>query len=97
MAASASGLDGDRIAVVARLFVAPTARGQGIGRALLERATNEAEHLGRRAVLDVVEDHVAAIALYEDCGWTFLGRVNWSLPGGLPLRELVYLSPEPAS
>jgi GNAT superfamily N-acetyltransferase len=96
MAASATGLDAGRIAVVARLFVAPSARGQGVGRALLERATDEALSLGRRAVLDVVEDHVAAIGLYEDRGWTFLGRVNWSLPGGQPLRELVYLSPEPA-
>lgn len=96
VAVSATGLDEDRIAMVARLFVAPAARRQGVGRTLLERATDEAMRLGRRAVLDVVEEHRAAIALYEDCGWTLLGRVNWSLPGGLGLRELVYLSPEPA-
>jgi RimJ/RimL family protein N-acetyltransferase len=46
-------------------------------------------------VLDVVEDHKAAIALYENCGWTRVGRVDWKLPGDLPLREFVYVAPDP--
>jgi GNAT superfamily N-acetyltransferase len=96
MAVRVTGLEEDGVAVVGRLFVASSARRQGIGRALLERATEEAAHLGRRTVLDVVEDNRAAIELYEDCGWALLGRVNWELPGGLPLRELVYLSPDPS-
>ncbi len=96
LAVSATGLDEDSIAAIARLFVAPGAGRQGVGRALLDRATVEATRLGWRAILDVVEDHRAAVALYEACGWALLGRVDWSLPSGLPLRELVYLSPEPA-
>ncbi len=55
----------------------PPGRRRGIGRALLEEATQEAVRRGRRAVLDVVEDHVAAIELYESCGWTRAGRVDW--------------------
>jgi GNAT superfamily N-acetyltransferase len=94
LAVSVTGLDKDDVAVVGRLFIAPSARRQGIGRALLERATEAAVGLGRRAVLDVVEGHSAAIELYEACGWALVGRVYWELPGGLPLRELVYLSPE---
>jgi GNAT superfamily N-acetyltransferase len=96
VALSVTGLKEERIAVVARLLVIPAARRQGIGRALLEKAILEAAKLGRRAVLDVVEDHKAAIALYEDCGWASVGRVDWTLPGGLPLREFVYISPDPA-
>lgn len=92
---AATGLDEDRIAVVARLLVAPGARRMGVGRALLERVTTEAVHLGRRLALDVVDEHVRAIALYEDCGWVRVGQVDWSLPGGRPLREYVYLAPDP--
>jgi ribosomal protein S18 acetylase RimI-like enzyme len=91
---SATGLGEDGIAVVARLLVAPAARRQGIGRALLDKATRRAANLGRRAVLEVVEDHRAAIALYEKCGWTRAGRVDRVLPGNLPLRELVFVAPE---
>jgi [ribosomal protein S18]-alanine N-acetyltransferase len=96
MAVLATGVAEDRIAFVARLLVAPAARRRGTGRALLEKATREASQLGRRAVLDVVEDHRAAISLYESCGWTRAGRVDWALPGDLPLREFVYLAPDPA-
>ena len=95
LAVSATGLSEDKIAVVARLLVSPSARRQGIGRALLEKATRVAAQLGRRAVLDVVEDHRAAVALYEKCGWTRAGRADWTLPDGLPLHELVYVSPDP--
>lgn len=90
---SLTGMTDDDMAVVARLLVAPTARRQGIGRALLTKATDAASSLGRRAVLDVVDDHRAAIALYEECGWVRIGGVEWTLPGDLPLRELIYLSP----
>lgn len=86
-------LDEDEVAVFARLLVSPTARRLGIGRALLEHATLEAARLGRRAVLDVVDDHRAAIALYERAGWVRVGKVDWKLPDGRPLREFVYVSP----
>ncbi len=95
VALSATGLDEDGIAVVARLLVAPSARRRGIGQALLEKATLEAAQIGRRAVLDVVEDHSAAIALYERCEWQRVGRVEWMLPGDLLLQEFVYVGPKP--
>jgi GNAT superfamily N-acetyltransferase len=93
---SATGLDKDDVAVVARLLVAPAARRRGLGRILLERATAEAEALGRRAALDVVDEHTKAIALYEDCGWIRVAQVDWSLPGGRPFHELIYVAPERA-
>lgn len=95
IALGATGLREDQVAVVARLLVSPSARGMGIGRALLEHATSAAVRLGRRAILDVVDEHLAAIALYERAGWTRVGQVDWNLPDGRPLREFVYISPGP--
>ena len=95
VAASATGLSEDRLVVLARLLVSPAARRQGIGQALVELATTEARSLGLRAVLDVVDEHKAAIALYERLGWTREGTINWKLPDGRPLREFVYVSPAP--
>ena len=94
VARTAAGLDDHRVAVVARLLVSPAARRRGAGRELLGRATAMAARLGRRPVLDVVDEHRGAIALYEDCGWTRVGQVEWALPDGRPLRELVYVGPE---
>jgi GNAT superfamily N-acetyltransferase len=95
LAEAATGLSTDDLIVVARLLVAPAGRRRGIGRALLDRATEEASRLERRAVLDVVEDHHAAIVLYDRSGWFRVGRVDWNLPDGRPLREYVYVSPGP--
>lgn len=95
IALDATGLREDQVAVLARLLVSPSVRGMGIGRALLEHATTAATRLGRRAVLDVVDDHVSAIALYDRSGWTRVGQVEWNLPDGRPLREFVYVSPGP--
>ncbi|HMC40703.1 MAG TPA: GNAT family N-acetyltransferase [Acidimicrobiales bacterium] len=92
---AATGLPEDRVIVIARLLVDPGARRAGVGRALLDRAVEEATRMGRRAVLDVVEEHTAAIALYDGAGWTQLGTVEWSLPGDLWFREFVYLAPGP--
>ncbi|MGD6757013.1 GNAT family N-acetyltransferase [Streptomyces sp. BH105] len=61
------------VAVVGRLFVAPSVRGHRLGAALLERAAREARLHGALAVLDVVTTDRAAIALYERLGWRFLG------------------------
>ncbi|MCX3062831.1 GNAT family N-acetyltransferase [Streptomyces beihaiensis] len=71
----APGLAGPKaaVAVVGRLFVAPTARGRGTGAALLERATRAARRRGLRAVLDVVARDTAAVAVYERLGWEPLG------------------------
>lgn len=97
MALSATGLGPEGIAVVARMLVDPPARRQGIGRALLGLAEVEAARLGRKAVLDVVDVHQAAIALYDACGWTRVGEVRWELPGGRPFREFVYVAPSGTS
>jgi GNAT superfamily N-acetyltransferase len=58
------------IVEVKRMYVAPSARGQGVGRALLTRLEAEARRLGYSEV--VLETGVAqphAIALYEGAGY----------------------------
>ena len=95
VAVSATGLSENQLVVLARLLVSPAARRRGVGRALVGHATLEARRLGLRVVLDVVDEHRDAVALYEHLGWTRAGTVNWKLPDGRPFREFVYISPEP--
>ncbi|MEU8774506.1 GNAT family N-acetyltransferase [Streptomyces sp. NPDC048606] len=71
-----SGRTPDRTAVVGRLFVAPAARGHGIGALLIARAVEEARRRALHAVLDVVASDTAATALYERLGWELLDTVE---------------------
>jgi GNAT superfamily N-acetyltransferase len=88
-----SGLGDEELAVVARLIVAPAARHQGVGRALLETATAQAREVGRRPILDVHATLISAISLYESVGWLLAGSTEISLPNGRLLPERVYVSP----
>ena len=90
----ATGLEPDQLAVVARLLVAPRARRAGLGRALLETAATHARSKGQRAVLDVVQDAAAPIALYEATGWTRLEPLKLNFADGTSLDLWVYLGPE---
>ncbi|MET8079502.1 GNAT family N-acetyltransferase [Streptomyces sp. NPDC005303] len=76
-----NGTGPQQAAVVGRLFVAPQARGHGIGALLMGRAVREARHRGLHPVLDVVASDTAAAALYERLGWTRLATVEqrWSV------------------
>uniref|UniRef100_UPI0034DFC82E GNAT family N-acetyltransferase n=1 Tax=Streptomyces flavofungini TaxID=68200 RepID=UPI0034DFC82E len=79
---TAAGVSAQTTAVVSRLFVAPDARGHGIGALLMGRVTREARARGLHPVLDVVSSDASAAALYERLGWRFLDAVEreW-LPG----------------
>lgn len=96
MAASAAGVGPEQLGVVARLLVAPGARRQGAGRALLQAAARRAVELGRRPVLDVVRTHAAAIALYHRAGWTRVGDVQVTFTTGQTVDELVFVGPDAA-
>ncbi|HLW44894.1 MAG TPA: GNAT family N-acetyltransferase [Acidimicrobiales bacterium] len=93
-AAEASGRPPERLAVVGRLLVAPAARRRGAGARLLSHAALQSWKLGRRPILDVVVDHVAAIALYEREGWERVGPVEVHFADGQTFRELVFLGPD---
>lgn len=62
-------------AEVQTLAVAPSARGQGLGRALVTRARAVARAAGaRRLGLEVREDDPVAVGLYAGAGFTRSGR-----------------------
>lgn len=71
-----TGVGVDGTAVLSRLFVAPSARGRGLGASLVSEAVVEARRRGLHPVLDVVASDTAAAALYERLGWQFLATVE---------------------
>lgn len=73
---SREGVSSAAVAVVNRLFVAPTARGHGIGALLMTRVMREAKERGLHPVLDVVASDTSAVALYERLGWELLATVE---------------------
>ncbi|WFB10851.1 GNAT family N-acetyltransferase [Streptomyces sp. LX-29] len=71
-----NGTGPERAAVVGRLFVAPRARGHGLGALLIDRAVRESRSHGLHPVLDVVASDTAAAALYERLGWRRMATVE---------------------
>lgn len=94
LTAERTGLPASEFGVVARLVVAPTFRGHGIGRRLLSTAASQARSRGLRPLLDVNAAQSAAVRLYERAGWTRLGEVHVAFANGLHLDEFVYLAPD---
>jgi GNAT superfamily N-acetyltransferase len=92
----ATGLGPERLAVLARLLVAPELRRQGIAQQLIAVVLQYARDRDQRVVLDVVKEATAPILLYEDLGWTRLEDVQLPLRGGRVLDMWVYLSPPPS-
>ncbi len=71
-----TGAPVDRLAAVSVLFVDPAVRGLGVGRQLLATAVDGVRALGRRPVLDVVQENLAAVALYRRTGWRVVGEAR---------------------
>lgn len=62
-------------AEILTLAVAPSARGKGLGRALLDQAVEAAGRAGAISMfLEVADDNAAAIALYRSGGFEEKGR-----------------------
>lgn len=85
----------ERLASVSRLFVAPTARGQGVGASLLGAVSSYAAAEDLQLMLDVAEDGGAGVAFYESLGWEQVDRhpADWVTPDGHRLPVRVYLPP----
>jgi GNAT superfamily N-acetyltransferase len=65
------------IAEIKRLWVAPSARGLGIGRRLVEAAENAASHLSIKTLrLDTNRALPEALRLYRSTGWSEIDRFN---------------------
>ncbi|MFI6153874.1 GNAT family N-acetyltransferase [Kitasatospora sp. NPDC051170] len=80
-------------AVIARFYVAPTARGHHLGAQLLTHAVAHARTLGLHAVLDVLPTDTAAIALYRHQGWTLLGTTPQHWPSGRTVEVHSFAAP----
>lgn len=63
----------NQLAVMARLYVVPEARGRSLGERLVRAATNYAQGEGLILVGDVMSKDTAAIRLYERLGCRFIG------------------------
>lgn len=94
LAASRLGVQAAKCGVVARLLVAPEQRRTGLGRRLLDHATDQCRRRQLAPILDVVDGTEPAIALYERAGWRHLGTVSFMLPDGSELTEHVYAAPD---
>jgi GNAT superfamily N-acetyltransferase len=92
---TASGLPPECLAVVAKLFVAPSARGRGAGAALLAHACAEAHLRDLRPALEVLKHNQSAIALYERVGWRRIASVpaDWARTGDGQAMLHYYLAP----
>ena len=71
-----------RIFILNDLFVAPEARGNGVGRALLDAAADHAKSAGAvRLTLSTAVDNLAAQSLYEGAGWIREAKfISYNLP-----------------
>ena len=92
LAGQVLGKPPEALAVVARLFVAPTRRRAGTGARLLRTATAAAVSRGLTSILDVATHFRPAIALYEKLGWQRVGSVTVTFLDQA-LHEFVYVGP----
>jgi GNAT superfamily N-acetyltransferase len=87
--ASGTVLDGDGTSELISMWVAPFARGHGVGEALVAAVIRQAREKGARTLaLDVVEGNEPARTLYLRCGFLDAGQAGCN-PSGQPERRMV--------
>lgn len=68
------------VVVIEKLAVLPECFGCGVGKTLLDHATVVGNQKGAKAIrLDVYEENLPAIRLYEKCGFQYIGLVDLGL------------------
>lgn len=75
--------EGDAVEL-SSMWVAPSARGRGVGAALVGEIERWARSIGARALhLCVAEDNVQAAALYQRLGFEYTGELGDLMPDGI--------------
>ncbi|MFD9071706.1 GNAT family N-acetyltransferase [Streptomyces lasiicapitis] len=90
-----SGEDDSQVVVAARLFVAPEARGTGLGERLTKTVMDYARGHGVRLVFEVMTKDAAAIRLYEKLGCQEVGRITHRYGEGQQTNAVCYVWPAP--
>ncbi|WP_413467619.1 GNAT family N-acetyltransferase [Mycobacterium sp. RTGN3] len=88
---TASGVQCEHLMVLSRLIVSPSYRRYGLAEALVTAATHYAHRHGALPVLDVAQDNVAAIRLYEKLGWRRVGELE--IAASRMISVFAYLGP----
>ncbi len=89
---SATSPEVDQIAELISMWVAPFARGRGVGDALVEAVIQWArDRRARRLILDVTGDNHHATALYRRHGFTDEGFIEGSKRGSQVERRMSYV------
>lgn len=91
------GHDIGHVAVLGRLFINPSARGQALGAELAQNAAIWAKENGKRLVLLVIEKDIAAIHIYEKLKWTRFGTTTYDNGQGSQFVAYLYASPSDAN
>lgn len=73
---SSDGATGPLVAEITHVLVQPARQGSGVGRALVEAATEEARAGGRDEMILVTPPDLGARAFYERLGWRADGEVT---------------------
>ena len=86
------------VAVLERLFVDPSARGQGLAGELLRAASAEAAKQGLRVVLFALIKDEGAMRLYERVGWREFGRAVYGYRDGegreMSMEAVCFVGPD---
>jgi GNAT superfamily N-acetyltransferase len=84
----------ERLAVMRRLFVAPSSRRKGVATHLIKAAERAAAQHELHLVLDVADHNSAAIGFWKTHGWREVGEATLP-PGaeGRPLKLLLLVAP----
>lgn len=88
------GVPLSRIAVLARLFVSPTARGRSAARRLMDAALGRARCKDLKVVLDVMAKDGRAIELYRSSGWQLLGELDHAVTQESHVKALAFCWPK---
>lgn len=88
-----SGDSEEHLAVLARLFVLPEARGHSTGERLVRTAAEYAQRKGLRLVGDVMSKDETAIRLYKRLGCQIIGTTMHSYGNGERTPALCFVAP----